>query len=86
MRRTTAVSPLSLGSILRDKRKSMGLNQADTGKKVGIDQPTLSKVERGKSSVRLDTLFRVLAALDLELMVGDRSKEIESGNNDGDNW
>ena len=84
MRRTRAISPVSLGRILRDTRKMKGLSQTAAGKSVGIDQPTLSKIERGASNVRIDTLFRLLAALDMDLTVSDRPKM--SGRKDGDNW
>ncbi len=84
MRRMTAISPVSLGFILRDTRKMKGLSQTAAGKAVGIDQPTISKIERGASNVRIDTLFRLLAVLDMDLIVGDRQKM--SDRNDGDDW
>jgi HTH-type transcriptional regulator/antitoxin HipB len=61
-----------------------GLSQTAAGKSVGIDQPTLSKIERGASNVRIDTLFRLLAALDMDLTVGDRPKM--SDRKAGDDW
>jgi HTH-type transcriptional regulator/antitoxin HipB len=66
------VSPESLGSALREERKKKGLSQAEAGRSVGVDQPTVSKVEQGSSGTRLDTLFRLLAALDLELVLQSR--------------
>ena len=81
--KTKPTSPQSFGLILRDARKRKGLSQTEAGKCVGIDQPTLSKIERGESNARIDTLFRLLAALDLELLVLHR--EATSSQN-GDNW
>jgi len=81
--KTKPTSPQSLGLILRDARKRQGLSQTEAGKRVGIDQPTLSKIERGESNARIDTLFRLLAALQLELLV--RPHEATS-RQEGDNW
>jgi HTH-type transcriptional regulator/antitoxin HipB len=82
--RTKTTSPTSLGLILRAARKKQGLSQTEAGKSVGIDQPTMSKIERGESHARIDTLFRLLAALDMEMIVRPRDKiSIQS---EGDNW
>lgn len=84
MIRTKATNPKSLGIILRSVRKSKGLNQTEAGKVVGVDQTTLSKIERGESNARIDTLFRILAALDMELIVRPREKAAET--DEGDTW
>nr|WP_320115085.1 helix-turn-helix transcriptional regulator [uncultured Desulfuromonas sp.] len=81
--RTKSTSPQSLGLILRAARKRKGLSQTEAGKSVGIDQPTLSKIERGESNARLDTLFRLLAALDMELIIKPRET---SSATEGDRW
>ena len=62
----------SLGAAIREVRKNMGLTQTAAGKPVGIDQATVSKIEQGSPGTRLDTLFRLLAALDLELVLQSR--------------
>jgi HTH-type transcriptional regulator/antitoxin HipB len=82
--RTKTNSPVSLGHILRDARKQKGLSQTEAGKSVGIDQPTLSKIERGESNARLDTLFRLLAALDMEMIIRPRKKSFDG--DEGDKW
>lgn len=78
------VSPEILGAALREARKKKGLSQAAAGRSVGMDQPTVSKVEQGNSGTRLDTLFRLLAALDLELVLQPR--QTPSNNDSGENW
>jgi HTH-type transcriptional regulator/antitoxin HipB len=82
--RTKTTSPVSLGQILRAARKQKGLSQTEAGRSVGIDQPTLSKIERGESNARIDTLFRLLAALDMEMIVQFRQKVSEKS--EGDKW
>jgi HTH-type transcriptional regulator/antitoxin HipB len=78
------VSPEILGAALREARKKKGLSQTAAGRSVGMDQPTVSKVEQGNSGTRLDTLFRLLAALDLELVLQPR--QARSKNDSGEDW
>lgn len=82
--RAKIYSPVSLGHILRAARKKKGLSQTEAGKSVGIDQPTLSKIERGESNARIDTLLRLLAALDMEMVVSPRQGVFDG--DEGDKW
>ncbi|MBC8017928.1 MAG: helix-turn-helix domain-containing protein [Verrucomicrobia bacterium] len=68
------VSPESLGQALRAERKQKGLSQKVVGHSVGMEQHTISKIEKGNPGTELNTLFRLLAALDLELTVQPRLK------------
>lgn len=77
-------SPENLGLILRAVRKKKHLSQAEAGQSVGIDQPTLSKIERGESNFRIDTLFRLMAALDMEMTVKQCDQNADL--NQGDDW
>lgn len=78
------VSPEGLGQALRAERKKKGLTQKSVGTSVGIEQHTISKIENGNPGAELGTLFRVLAALDLELVVLPRIKPMEKSK--GDVW
>jgi HTH-type transcriptional regulator/antitoxin HipB len=62
-------SAKALGRTIRDRRKSMGLTQASAGKMVGVHQPTVSEVERGEREVKIDTLLKLIGALQLELLI-----------------
>ena len=64
---------LVLGSVLRDARRAKGLTQQELSARTGLAQPTVSNAERGASDVRVETLFRILATLGLELAIGPRS-------------
>ena len=78
------ISPESLGFALREERKKKGLNQTDLGTPVGVDQTTVSKVEQGKPGTRLDTLFRLLSVLDLELVL--QPKDVASDKTSKEDW
>ena len=66
-------SPLTLARALQDARRRRGFTQQQLARRAGIGQPTLSNFERGHTRVSLDTLMRILAALDLDLLVCDRA-------------
>jgi HTH-type transcriptional regulator/antitoxin HipB len=51
------------------------MTQAVLGAKAGMRQATVSEVEKGLSSARIDTILDLLAALDLEFCVSVRSKD-----------
>ena len=78
------ISPENLGQALRAERKQKGLSQKTVGHSVGMEQHTISKIEKGNPGTEINSLFRLLAALDLELTVQPRQKpSIESK---GDIW
>lgn len=76
-----ARSPTQLGNIIRRTRKKLGLTQAELGDASGLRQETISLIESGNASARLETLLSVLGVLNLEMQVAPRSihspKDIE---------
>jgi HTH-type transcriptional regulator/antitoxin HipB len=67
-------SPNQLGSVLQGYRKERALTQKDVGAKVGLAQKAISKIELAPGQTGLGLIFKVLAALDLELVVRPRAK------------
>jgi HTH-type transcriptional regulator/antitoxin HipB len=70
---TSARNPNQIGEIIRRERRARGLTQAQLGDLVGRRQATVSKLEKGDTGIQLDTLFDVLAALNLELRIVSRA-------------
>ncbi|MDU4092771.1 MAG: helix-turn-helix domain-containing protein [Pantoea sp.] len=62
-------SPALLANAVRDQRKIKKLTQSQTAELVGIKQSTVSDFENRPDSTKLETLFKILSALDLELQV-----------------
>lgn len=62
-------SPNDLAQYYRDQRKQNGVSQTAIAEEISVRQDTVSKFELKPDNVRLETLFRLLAALDLELHV-----------------
>ena len=59
-----AMTPVEIR--LREIRKDRGLTQVQLAKKTGIDQATLSRIEKGTASIGLDVLDRLCKALRCE--------------------
>lgn len=70
---TIARTPLQLGNSIRERRRKLGLSQEQLAAKIGLRQRTISDVENA-GTARLDTLLRVLAALDLEIVIRTRTR------------
>ncbi|HEX4196209.1 MAG TPA: helix-turn-helix transcriptional regulator [Caulobacteraceae bacterium] len=68
-----ARTPIQLGAVLRRRRKTLGLSQADLGRRINLRQATVSALESGEVDTKLTTLMDALAALNLELVVRPRS-------------
>ena len=72
-----ARSPAQMGAVLKRRRRLIGQTQAELSHKTGLRQATLSSAEAG-APMQLQTLFRLLAALDLEIVVRPRGEAPES--------
>ena len=68
-----ARTPKQLGDALRRRRRALGMTQTDIATKANLRQATISAVEAGKAH-NLTTLFDVITALDMELVVRPRTK------------
>lgn len=69
-------SPAALANAVRNQRKACQKTQRDTADLVGIKQTTVSDFELKPESTKLETLFKILAALDLELHVTTRGASV----------
>jgi len=63
-----------LGAAIRLARKAKNWRQVDVAKKASVRQALVSELESGATTAKLDTIVRVLAALDLDMTVVSRRK------------
>ncbi|MFJ5374861.1 helix-turn-helix domain-containing protein [Pectobacterium versatile] len=68
-----------LSSYLKDVRITQKLSQGKVASKVGIRQDTVSSFEQHPDSTKLETFFKILSALNLELTVTPRN--VDTTNN-----
>lgn len=64
-----AKTSTQLGQILKGFRLSGDLTQADVAAKMATQQKAVSTIESSTGSISVDRLFKILAALDLDLVV-----------------
>jgi HTH-type transcriptional regulator / antitoxin HipB len=67
-------SPEMLGKAMRQHRKKLGLTQTEAGKKLNLSQKMVSQIESGLPGIQLATLFKLLAALRLEIHLESRDR------------
>ncbi|WP_029835443.1 helix-turn-helix domain-containing protein [Vibrio parahaemolyticus] len=80
-------SPKQLAIHLRDERKHRRLSQTKTADPVGLKQDTISKFEVNPETTRVQTLFRILSSLNLEMHIVQKSESIYSNSDDdGEKW
>lgn len=61
-----------LGSVLQGFRRDRKLTQQAVGAKVGLAQNAISQIEADPGRTTLARIFKLLAALDLELVLRPR--------------
>ena len=65
-------TPQQLGAVLQGYRKSHQLTQAQVGARVGLPQKEISKLEMNPANTSLARVFKLLSALELEIVVRER--------------
>jgi len=69
-------SPNDLAQFYRDQRKQQNVSQTAVAEEIAVRQDTVSKFENKPNNVRLDTLFRLLSALDLEMHIVPKGESV----------
>ena len=67
-----ADSPAALGAMIRERRRELGLTQEQVAGVARTGPRFIGDLESGKPTVRLAEVFRVLAALGLDMSVDSR--------------
>jgi transcriptional regulator with XRE-family HTH domain len=63
-----------VGRKIREFRKQRKLTQVELSARLGIQQPDLSRMEKGEYRVSLDTLFRILA--EFQMGIGEFFEDV----------
>jgi HTH-type transcriptional regulator/antitoxin HipB len=71
-------SPDALAQAMKNVRKSRKLTQRVTADQIGVKQATVSSFENHPERSRVETLFKLLSALDLELRLAERGETEQS--------
>lgn len=57
------VNSYCLGEAIRKARLAQGLTQEDLGKRLGVQRAQISRLEKGRTPISLQTMSRVFQAL-----------------------
>jgi len=60
-------TPADLGAVVRDRRKQLGLDQAELATRAGVSRKWLIGIERGRTRAELGLVLRTLDALGIRL-------------------
>lgn len=66
-------SPKELALIVMSQRKKLKFSQLATSNLVGLKQATISAFENKPESTQLETLFRILSALNLDMTISEKN-------------
>jgi len=68
-----ARSSRQLGAAIQRARKQKGMSQTELAGLAGLRQELVSKIETGQEGTRLSSIYALFAALDLEMVIDQRS-------------
>jgi y4mF family transcriptional regulator len=67
MTSVTLRTPADIGALLKERRRSLAMDQAELAQKIGVSRLWINQIERGKPGASLGLVLRALAALGVEL-------------------
>lgn len=67
-------SPKELASFIIEQRKKLKLSQAKVGDLIGLKQKTISAFENKPESTKLETLFQLLSAVNLDIRITSKDE------------
>jgi HTH-type transcriptional regulator/antitoxin HipB len=76
--------PAQLTPVLQGFRKHRGLTQHELAARLDLTQKTLSHLELNASKASVERLLSVLSALDLELVIRDKTAPDATSGQQGD--
>ncbi|CZG55720.1 TPA: helix-turn-helix domain-containing protein [Legionella pneumophila subsp. pneumophila] len=68
-------SAKDLALYLNDRRKQLKMSQSEVTDLVGLKQDAISKFENSPDNSRIDTLFRILSALNLNISLVEKGQK-----------
>ncbi len=60
-------TPADLGTIIRERRRELGLGQAELAQRIGVSRQWIIGVERGRARAELGLVLRTLDTLGIRL-------------------
>lgn len=67
LKRENMINPSSLSEIIKKHRKAAGLSQLQLAEMAGVGKTVIFDLEKGKETVQLDTLRKILLVLNIKV-------------------
>lgn len=64
-----------ISSLIKEKRIEKGISQAKLAEMVGMQQPSIARLESGKVVPSLETVERIAEALNLQVKISFKNKK-----------
>lgn len=74
-----------LGAFLRHRRTSLNMTLEDAAALCGVSKQAYNNIELGAETIKVETLFKVMAAFGITLSINDSSTMSPASKPDGDN-
>lgn len=74
----TVATADQLGKVLRGHRRQQNKTQTDAGDTVGLLQKTVSLLERETEKSTIESLFKLMSALNLEMDIRSKDDAIDT--------
>jgi HTH-type transcriptional regulator/antitoxin HipB len=69
-------TPKDIGALIRERRQTLGLDQGQLAKKVGVSRLWINQIERGKPGASLGLVLRTLTAVNAEVIANTGERPI----------
>lgn len=69
LKRENMLNPETLSEIIRKHRKAAGLSQLQLAEMAGVGKTVVFDLEKGKESIQLDTLRKILKVLNIKVQL-----------------
>jgi HTH-type transcriptional regulator / antitoxin HipB len=63
----TLRTPADIGALIKDRRRALGLDQAELAERIGVGRLWVNQVERGKPGASLGLVLRALSAVGIDI-------------------
>jgi HTH-type transcriptional regulator / antitoxin HipB len=75
----TLRTPVDVGALIKDRRRSLGLDQAELAERIGVARLWVNQVERGKPGASMGLVLRALSAVgvDIKAFTDEASEQSE---------
>ena len=60
-------TPADIGALIKDRRRALGLDQAELAERIGVGRLWVNQVERGKPGASMGLVLRALNAVGVDL-------------------